>query len=122
LDETKLAYRRKRRELPIRDVILLHDNARPHTAVQTRQKIKSLFWTTLEHPLYSPDLSPCDYYLFGPLKEALGRKRFDNDVAVETFMREWLVSQPPSFYDSGIKKLPIRWQKCVSKSGDYVEK
>jgi len=33
------------------------------------KKIENLFWTILEHPLYSPDLSPCDYYLFGPLKE-----------------------------------------------------
>jgi histone-lysine N-methyltransferase SETMAR len=91
-------------------------------AAQTRQKIEDLFWTTLEHPPYSPDLSPCDYHLFGPLKEALGEQRFGDDVAVEAFVRKWLVSQPPSFYDSGIKKLPIRWEKYVSKSGDYVEK
>lgn len=122
LDETKLAYRRKRRTSPIRNIILLHDNARLHTAAQTRQKIEDLFWNTLEHPPYSPDLSPCDYHLFGPLKEALGKQRFDDNVAVKAFAREWLVSQPPSFYDSGIKKLPIRLEKCISKSGDYVEK
>jgi len=60
--------------------------------------------------------------LFGPLKEALGRQRFDDGVAVEAFVRNWLVSQPPSFYYNGIKNLLIRWEKCISKSGDYVEK
>jgi len=60
--------------------------------------------------------------LFGPLKEALGGQRFDDGVAVEAFVRNWLMSQPPSFYYNGIKKLPIRWEKCISKSGDYVEK
>lgn len=72
LDEAKQAYRRKRRGQPIRNVILLHDNARPHTAAVTREKLEKMFWTPLEHPPYSPDLSPCDYHLFGPLKEALG--------------------------------------------------
>jgi hypothetical protein len=30
--------------------------------------------------------------------------------------------RPPSFYDAGIKKLPIRWQKYMEKGGNYVEK
>lgn len=122
LDQLKAAYRSKRRRQPIRSVILLHDNARPHTALRTREKLEDFFWETLEHPPYSPDLSPCDFHLFGPLKEALGGQRFDDDAAVETFVRNWLDTRPPSFYEDGINKLPIRWEKCVTKLGDYVEK
>lgn len=122
LDNARTAYRRKRRGFPIRDVILLQDNARPHTAALSMTKIETLSWTTLEHPPYSPDLSPCDYHLFGPMKEALGGQRFDDDVAVEDFVRNWLMAQPRSFYENGIKKLSSRWEKCVMKSGDYVEK
>jgi len=48
LQETKLAYRRKRRQFPIREVILLHDNARPHTANLTREKVEDMHWTTLD--------------------------------------------------------------------------
>jgi len=33
----------------------------------------------LPHPAYSPDLAPSDFHLFGPLKEALGGKRRDDD-------------------------------------------
>jgi hypothetical protein len=29
--------------------------------------------------------------------------------------------QPKAFYYDGIKKLAVRWQKCVEKQGDYVE-
>ena len=36
---------------------------------------------------YSPDLSPCDFHLFGPLKEPLGGKRFEDDAGVESFVR-----------------------------------
>lgn len=63
LEETKLAYRRKRREFSIRRVILLHNNARPHTANEIKQKIKNLFWNTLEHPPSSPNLLPCDFII-----------------------------------------------------------
>lgn len=122
LTEVRLAYRRKRRDLPMRKVILLHDNARPHTAALTVQKLEQLGWETLEHPPYSPDLSPCDFHVFGPLKEALGGQKFHSDNEVEAYVRNWLQTRPDSFYVEGIKKLPIRWEKCVSKSGDYVEK
>ncbi|CAH2012296.1 unnamed protein product [Acanthoscelides obtectus] len=38
-------------------------------------------------PPYSPDLSPCDYYMFGSLTEALGGQRFNTDEEVEEFVR-----------------------------------
>ena len=57
--------------IPIRNVILLYDNAQSYTA----KLDQNLLWTTLEH---LPDLSRCDYHLFG-LKEALEKWRFDDD-------------------------------------------
>ena len=122
LEKVRAAYRSKRRGFPIRDMLLLHNNARPHSAAITQEKLAEMNWTVLEHPPYSPNLSPCDYHMFGPLKEALGGQRFDDDVQVENFLRKWLQTSPPSFYDAGIKKLSIRWQKCVEKGGNYVEK
>lgn len=95
-------FRRK----PIRNVIVLHDNARPHTARLTQEKLTQMHWTPLEHPPYSPDLSPCDYHLFGPLKEDLGGRRFGDNAAVEEFVRNWLTTRHPSFFKDGIKKLP----------------
>lgn len=118
----KPAYRSKRRDIPIRSAILLQDNARPHTARLTMETLNELGWETLEHPPYSPDLSPCDYYLFGPLKEALGGLRFETNAEVESFVREWLRDKPRDFYEKGIRKLPERWQKCVACDGDYLEK
>ena len=74
------------------------------------------------HPPYSPDLSPCDYHLFGPLKQALGGKRFDDDTGVKEFMCNWVQPCSSSFFREGVKKFPSYWRKCISKSGDYVEK
>ena len=44
--------------------ILLHDNARPHKASITVDKLNSLQYEILLHPPYSPDISPIDYELF----------------------------------------------------------
>jgi hypothetical protein len=52
----------------------------------TRDKLKEFHWETLQHPPYSPHLSPCDYHLFGPLKEALGGHP-GLDPSVSVFLR-----------------------------------
>ena len=57
-------------------VLLIHDNARPHVANATLQKIHELGWLPLLHPPYSPDISPCDYYLFRSLEHFLRGKQF----------------------------------------------
>ena len=51
--------------------ILFHDNASPHTAHTIMALLQEFKWTVPGHPTYSPDLSPCDYAIFGPLKKAL---------------------------------------------------
>jgi histone-lysine N-methyltransferase SETMAR len=46
-------------------MLLQQDNARPHTAKKTLQKIEELEGIELLlHPTFSPDLEPSDYYLF----------------------------------------------------------
>ena len=82
-----------------------------------------LYWTALQHPPYSPNLSPCDYHMFGPIKEALGGQRFDDDEQVENFLRSWLQTRPTSFYDAGVKKnSQSAGKKCIEEGGNYVEK
>jgi len=70
----------------------------------TEEKLAQLYWTAPQHPTYSPDLSPSDYHMFGPLKEKLGGQHFDDDEQVENFVRNWLQTRPPSFYDAEVKK------------------
>jgi hypothetical protein len=54
-----------------RDFFLLHDNAPAHKAASVCQLKKKKNVTTLYHTLYSPDLSPPDYFLFPNLKMKL---------------------------------------------------
>ena len=57
-------------------VVILHDNARPHTAARTNDLIKLFNWEIFDHPPYSPDLAPSDYHLFTKMKFWLATQRF----------------------------------------------
>jgi hypothetical protein len=49
----------------------LHDNARPHTALSVSRFLTKHNNTVLPHPPYSPDLSPCNFFLFPWLQKRL---------------------------------------------------
>jgi histone-lysine N-methyltransferase SETMAR len=49
-------------------VVLLHDNARPHTAARTRALLEHFHWELSDHSPYSPDLALSEYHLFTYLK------------------------------------------------------
>jgi len=59
--------------------LLQHDNARPHTSLRTMEHIDNLGWTVLPHPLYSLDLAPSDFHLFGAKKDGLHGQHFPSN-------------------------------------------
>jgi len=116
------AIKSKRRGHLSTGVLLQHDNAGPHTAHSTVATIQDLPFECLPHPPYSPDLAPSDFHVFGPLKEAMEGKSFRSDEEMQKAVHEWLHSQPKDFFSRGIHALPKRWNTCMERNGDYVEK
>ena len=72
--------------------------------------------------LYSPDLTPLDYQLFGPIEEGLRGNRYGSGNEVKTAVFNWLRHQPAEFCSTGMYALVHRWTAAVEKAGDYVEK
>jgi histone-lysine N-methyltransferase SETMAR len=80
-EEIKIMDRKLRRMKPYltkrKGPILLYDNARPHSAEITKNLLMELGYDTLDHPPYSPDLSPTDYHLFFHLAVFLSKKKYN---------------------------------------------
>jgi len=68
VNELKPAIRSKCRGLLSKRVLLLHDNARPHTAAHTVNTLLDLKFEVLKRPPHSPGLAPSDFHLVGPMK------------------------------------------------------
>jgi len=76
LKKLKRAVQRKRPQMSHKRVLLLHDNARPHTDHATASLLERWGREILEHPPYSPDLAPSGFHLFPNMKKHLRAKRF----------------------------------------------
>jgi histone-lysine N-methyltransferase SETMAR len=94
----KPAIRSKHRGLLSTRVLLQHDNARPHTTHVTAVTFEDMHFKCLPHPPNSPDLTPSDYHIFGPLKGAISGKTFHSDEEVQEAVHEWLRTQPKEFF------------------------
>jgi hypothetical protein len=86
----------------------------PFTLLKPSRNSSLRYWLILRIVPISP--------LFGPLIEDLRGRRFTSDQEVKGAVHAWLAAQPKTFFSEGIKKLVQRWNKCVEKQGDYVEK
>jgi len=90
-------------------VCLLRDNACPRFAHVTTALLEKFKWGILDHPLYSPDLTPSDFHLFLHLKKHLaGRKFNDDDDEVQEEVMTWFKRQAADFCDSGVQMLVPR--------------
>jgi len=71
LVQLKDILKEKRREKFTTGVLFLHDNAPAQRALATQKKLAYLCFHCLDHPPYSPDVTPSDYHLFPGLKKQL---------------------------------------------------
>lgn len=99
------------------EVIILHDNTRPHVVEPVRQLLDRYGWKAIEHPAYSSVMSPCDYDLFPKLKENIRGMRFQNMEQLTRQIRN--INQKRVL--TGIQKLFDRWTKDIQKQEDYIE-
>jgi hypothetical protein len=84
--------RRKRPELWCAGNWLLHDdNAPSHRALVTREFLAHKSIITLPHPPYSPDLAPCNFFLFLKMKLQLNGHRFDRVEKIQQESQMFLV-------------------------------
>ena len=124
LQKLRRVIQNKRRGMLSADVVLLHDNARPHTARRSTHLLQEFSWEVYNNPPYSPDLAPSDFHFFIHLKKFLSsqRERFQNDREADMSATQWFQFQAANLYDTGIQKFLPRYDKCLNSGCEYVEK
>lgn len=63
-------------------------NALSYFIARTKEKTRHV-WEFFDHPPYSADLVPSDYFLFLKLKQSLDAQRFEDDEEFKTAVVNW---------------------------------
>ena len=89
-----------------------------HTQVVTR--CLSTTETSSTPPCIQPGSCPSDISCSSAQEASEGKS--DSDEEVVAAIRQWCREQSPEFFADGIRQLVRRYQLCVDRDGDYVEK
>ena len=67
----------------------------------------------VDHPPYSPDLAPSDYFPFPYMKKHLAGNQYRTDDEIISAVGDFFEDQDEGFYTMGIQALQQGWKKCV---------
>jgi hypothetical protein len=70
---------------------------------------------------YSPDMAPCDFWLFPKLKMLPKGPRFESREDIMKNTTAQLVAIPKEDFQKCFRQWKDRWVKCVESQGDYFE-
>jgi [histone H3]-lysine36 N-dimethyltransferase SETMAR len=115
-------FEKVRQNRPRSRIVLHQDNASSHNAEETKKFLATNRIDLMTHPPYSPDLAPCDFFLFPYIKDKMRGVKFNTaDAAVEAF--ENLVSEvPPERWAKCFDDWFYRMKKCIQCNGEYFKK
>ena len=102
-------------------IMILHDNASAHKTGAVTQYLSENRIATLPHPAYSPDLAPCDFWLFPKLKELLAGNKYTRAQDLSKAVNAVLRGIPKEEYSTAFHKWQRRLQMCVERGGEYFE-
>ncbi|KAI6646834.1 Transposase [Oopsacas minuta] len=98
-----------------------HDNAPVHIARKTKDYIKQSGLELIYHAPYSPDLAPCDFWLFPIIKHHLKGRRFDSETELSAAFFDAIDLIPESRYSRLFDMWLERCQRCIDANGEYYE-
>ena len=114
--------RRKRPERFANSWILHHDNAPAHTALSVRELLATKQITyVLEHPVYSPDLAPIEFFLFPKINEILKGRHFVDIDDIRSNTTAALKAIPQNQFEKYFEGWTRRWHRCIASQGEYFE-
>jgi len=90
-------YRESSQKLAVEAWALHHDNAPAHTAHSIQVFLSSHGIPVVQQPPYSPDMAPCDFWLFSQLKTVLKGEIFEYIYTIKQNATSTLNTIPKDF-------------------------
>lgn len=104
-----------------RSIILHHNNESAHISARTTDFSKANNVLVMSHCPYSPDLSPCDFFLFPVVKNQMSGQRFSSpQTAVQAYERV-ISNILPYDWEKCFEEWFERMEVCIKFGGEYLE-
>jgi len=101
--------------------LLHHENAPAHTAVLTQQFLAANKVPVIPYSPYSPDLAPCDFFVFPKMKFKLKGRWFDTIEDIQAETQKVLDTLTEKNFQDAFQKWRRRWDWCLHAGGNYFE-
>uniref|UniRef100_A0A0A9YM19 Mariner Mos1 transposase n=1 Tax=Lygus hesperus TaxID=30085 RepID=A0A0A9YM19_LYGHE len=75
----------------------------------------------LPHPPYSPDLAPCDFFLYPMIHKHFNERRLENLDSVKKETALALNNIPRNYFQACFEEWKTRFSRCITLNGKYVE-
>ena len=113
-----LGFRRKRPALfKLRQWHFHQDNAPVHNSILFTDYLSKMGIKTVPNPPYSPDLAPCDFWLFPKLRGC----RYKTIEEMKEAVTKVIDTLTQEDFNGAFHKLLERYNKCIEAGGDYFE-
>ena len=112
----------------------MQDGARPHRTAKVFDVLQEHFDSQvialdyptstgikMDWPPYSPDLNPCDFFLWGYLKDTVYGKNPTSLQELEQFIENTCVSIPSSILEKVAESFILRLRHIIVAEGQYFE-
>ena len=93
--------------------ILHHDNVPAHRVVTTNEFLAKHNIPSFPYPPYSPDLAPCDFFLFPQLKKTMKARQFDDIDEIQANATRQMRAITKSECQMCFCQWQEHWNKCI---------
>ena len=101
--------------------MLHHDNVPCHTAVSINEFLADKTFLWFLSPPYSPELSPCDFFLFPRLKNHLKERHYSTLNNIQKSVTDELKGIPAEAFQHCYEQWKQCLRRCVAAQGNYFE-
>ena len=102
------------------EILWQHDNARPHTAMDTSDFFSAKDIRLVKQPVYSPDMNMCDRWLNNYLKKSMKGMTFGTAHQLIDFARKAFHQVPKEVLKTELDNLRRHCESVIAWNGDYT--